>query len=131
VASFRGKLVFVLFVECWFMGIFFRTLKSFFFWRHGRTAWQYDVLCVLILAFIFLTPKSWFENGERTSAQGHQIPLERIYLPVTEAIIGPLNATEIERRVRDITGRPDARVISTSPKADNQGKTVAYEVDIR
>ena len=113
------------------MGIFFRTLKSIFFWRHGRTAWQYDILCVLILAFIFLTPKSWFENGERTSAMGHQIPLERLYLPVNEELTGSLNASEIERRVRDITGRPDARVISTRPKADDRGKTVAYEVDIR
>ncbi len=113
------------------MGIFFRTLKSFFFWRHGRTAWQYDILCVLILAFIFLTPKSWFENGERTSAKGHQISLERIYLPVNEALTGPLSTSEIEQRVRDITGRLDARVISTRPKADNMGKTIAYEVDIR
>jgi hypothetical protein len=35
-------------------------LKRIVFWSYGRTTWQYDVLCLLILAFVFLTPKSWF-----------------------------------------------------------------------
>jgi hypothetical protein len=32
------------------------------FWRYVRGSWQYDILCGLILAFIFLTPKSVFEG---------------------------------------------------------------------
>jgi hypothetical protein len=30
------------------------------FWTYQRGSWQYDVLCALILAFIFLTPKEYF-----------------------------------------------------------------------
>lgn len=30
------------------------------FWTYQRGTWQYDVLCALILAFIFLTPKDFF-----------------------------------------------------------------------
>ena len=27
-----------------------------------RGTWQYDIFCLLIIAFIFLTPKAWFEK---------------------------------------------------------------------
>jgi hypothetical protein len=40
-------------------------LKGFsrvIFWRYQRGSWQYDILCGLILVFIFLTPKEVF-NG--------------------------------------------------------------------
>lgn len=32
------------------------------FWRYERGSWQYDVICAVILAFIFLTPRSWFHD---------------------------------------------------------------------
>ncbi len=32
------------------------------FWTYARGSWQYDVICALILAFIFLTPASWFHD---------------------------------------------------------------------
>ncbi|MGW8179128.1 MAG: hypothetical protein ACWGQW_10235 [bacterium] len=32
------------------------------FWRYQRGSWQYDVLCGLILAFIFLTPQTVFDG---------------------------------------------------------------------
>lgn len=33
------------------------------FWRYSRGSWQYDILCGLILAFIFLTPKNVFDGS--------------------------------------------------------------------
>ena len=36
-------------------------------WKYERASWQWDLLCVLIMAFIFLTPKEWF-NNQRTLA---------------------------------------------------------------
>ena len=38
---------------------------------------------------------------------------------------------EVQRRVRSISGKPTAEVVGVRPMQDNQGKTVAYEVDIR
>jgi hypothetical protein len=35
------------------------------FWSYERGSWQYDIICVLILAFIFLTPVSWFHDRPR------------------------------------------------------------------
>ena len=35
-------------------------MKRIINWSYDRGTWQYDVLCLLILMFIFLTPKAWF-----------------------------------------------------------------------
>ena len=35
-------------------------MKNIINWSYERGTWQYDVLCLLIIAFIFLTPKAWF-----------------------------------------------------------------------
>lgn len=32
------------------------------FWTYQRGSWQYDIICAVILAFIFLTPASWFHD---------------------------------------------------------------------
>jgi hypothetical protein len=44
-------------------------MKRWILWDHSRGTWQYDVLCLLIIAFIFLTPKSWFESAEKLATQ--------------------------------------------------------------
>lgn len=43
-------------------------LKNVFFWSYGRGTIPYDLLCALILAFIFLTPSSFFQDWPRVSA---------------------------------------------------------------
>jgi hypothetical protein len=40
-------------------------IKRAIFWSYERGSWQYDVICVLILAFIFLTPTRWFHDRPR------------------------------------------------------------------
>jgi len=37
-----------------------KALGRVIFWTYARGTWQYDVLCALILAFIFLTPRDFF-----------------------------------------------------------------------
>ena len=39
-------------------------MKSFIQWNYERGTWQYDIFCLLIVAFIFLTPKAWFDKRE-------------------------------------------------------------------
>lgn len=50
------------------------TFGHLIFWRYPRGSWQYDILCLLILAFIFLTPRgvfdgSYFHEAGRDAAQ--------------------------------------------------------------
>jgi hypothetical protein len=112
--------------------MFSRAVKRLFFWTYARNTWQYDVLCALILAFIFLTPKSWFDNGELRSNPEHQSPLaSTVLLAVPENGGAELDANEVERRVRVMMQQPEIRVTNIRRRLDGQGKIVAYEVDIR
>lgn len=110
----------------------FRILRSLVLWSHGRATWQYDVLCALILAFIFLTPKSWFDNGKLEARFPHQngsTAAQKLLVWPESRIENP-DTQEIERRARIATGRSDLRVRSVQPKRDRSGEIVAYEVDI-
>jgi hypothetical protein len=37
-------------------------IKRIVLWDFERASWQWDVLCFLIMCFIFLTPRSCFEG---------------------------------------------------------------------
>lgn len=111
--------------------MFFQAVKKFFLWTYARNTWQYDVLCALILAFIFLTPKSWFDNGELPSRQEHQSPVTPTFVLVAPETGVELTTGEIEQRVRTVLNRPEIRVANVRKRVDGQGKIVAYEVDIR
>ena len=114
------------------MSSVFRIFKNLFFWSYGRSTWQYDVLCVLILAFVFLTPKAWFDEGELSRRSGHQngFTAASKLLIAPENSSGDFQARDIERRVREMTNRPDARVKRVREVRGDDGRTVAYEVDI-
>jgi hypothetical protein len=36
-----------------------KILWNAFFWTYERATWQYDVMVIAILAFIWLTPPDW------------------------------------------------------------------------
>lgn len=101
-------------------------LRKIVFWNYPRTSWQWDVLCVLILVFIFLTPKSWFAN----TSYGPQTPHTIVVLEAETLGPQPVKA-EIERRAKEVAKRPEARQVDIRPLWDSAGKIKAYEVDIR
>jgi hypothetical protein len=43
-------------------------IRRFLFWDYKRASWQFDVMCGLILAFIFLTPREWFRDQPRANS---------------------------------------------------------------
>lgn len=40
-------------------------MRKFIFWEYPRASWQYDLMVILILAFIFLTPREIFRDQPR------------------------------------------------------------------
>jgi hypothetical protein len=42
-------------------------VRRFVFWQYPRASWPYEILVILILAFIFLTPREWFRDQPRPS----------------------------------------------------------------
>jgi len=39
-------------------------MKNVINWNYERASWQWDVLCLVCLVFIFLTPKEWFNKSD-------------------------------------------------------------------
>jgi hypothetical protein len=105
------------------MGFLSNTAKKIAFWNYSRTSWQWDVLCVLILVFIFLTPKSWFENSE--------FRRQRTVVISAEVVGTQADRTVVEQRAKEAAGRPESRVTAVREIRDVTGKLVGYEVDIR
>ena len=108
-----------------------KTLRKIFFWNYARSSWQWDILCVVILIFIFLTPKSWFENGERRTATVHQTPTALTLVVGAEVVEKAGDKAQLEQRLRDFTGRSDLQVLGVHKLTGEDGRTTGYEIDIR
>jgi len=97
-------------------------IKDIVVWRYERASWQWDVLCLLIIAFIFLTPKVWFEKREKLATQTARL--------IVKARDFSFDKIEMERRVKELSGNPNAEVLEWHEKKDASGETF-YEIDIR
>ena len=97
-------------------------IKNFVLWNHQRGTWQYDIFCLLIIAFIFLTPKAWFEKRERLATQTARL--------VVKAQDFSLEKNEMEKLVKELSGNENAEVLEWSEKKSANGE-VFYEIDIR
>ena len=96
--------------------------KKFILWEYSRETSIYVIFCLLIVAFIFLTPKEWFENRDRLATQTSRLIVQASDFSPEKNIL--------QQRVRDISGNPEAIVVDWREKKNNRGETV-YEVDIR
>ena len=110
---------------------FFTTLKKIFFWNYPRNTWQWDLLCVVILIFIFLTPKSWFSSGERALRTVHPSPVAKTLVLSPEVVGSEEDKSRIEQQVKALTGRTDVEVLAVRKVLDPSGKIRSFEVDIR
>jgi len=104
------------------MGFLVDTAKKIAFWNYSRTSWQWDVLCVVILAFIFLTPKSWFASNP---------PVQTAVIWTSDLVGAQTDRSEIEKQARQRLNRPAGQVLRFIERHDDSGKVIAYEVDIR
>lgn len=74
------------------MKIILATLKKTLFWSYDRGSWQYDVMCVLILAFIFLVPNSVFTQRASSLTSGPP-------LVIRKAELGQIEPNNLEREL--------------------------------
>ena len=107
------------------------TLKKIFFWNYARNTWQWDLLCVVILIFIFLTPKDWFAGSERPPNRMHQSPDARTVVLSPEVVRNEADKGQIEQQVKALTGRANVEVLAVRKMVDADGRTRSFEVDIR
>jgi hypothetical protein len=74
-------------------------LKKLIFWEYPRASWQWDVIVALILAFIFLTPRSWFNDQPRAN-QVAMMSAGRFF--VDPAALSGLDEAQKLNKVRDL-----------------------------
>lgn len=100
------------------MKIILSTLKKILFWSYERGSLQYDLMCVLILAFIFLSPNRVFQS--RASATP---------LIVRGADIGPVEPNSLERSIKSYLERQGYAVnISRIEQGEDSSGDVTYVV---
>lgn len=97
-------------------------LKNIIRWNYRRGSWQWDILCILILIFIFFTPKEWFDKRERLATQTTRLIVKADDFPPDNAVL--------LSKVKELSGNPNAEIIETRRKQDSQGATF-YEIDIK
>ncbi|QYO66591.1 hypothetical protein [Leptolyngbya sp. 7M] len=51
-------------------------IKKFILWEYSRETSVYVIFCLVIVAFIFLTPKSWFEKRDRPATRTDAIAVK-------------------------------------------------------
>ena len=97
-------------------------MKNIILWNYERASWQWDVLCLLIIAFIFLTPKIWFDRKEKLATQTSRL--------IVKAQDFSPDKTEMEKRVREMSGNENAKILGLREKKNARGETI-YEIDIK
>jgi hypothetical protein len=97
-------------------------LRRFIFWDFSRETSIYVIFCLLIVAFIFFTPKSWFDRREKLATRGsHLVVKQSDYSPEKKVF---------EARVRELTGDPQAEIVGVKERRIDGGELV-YDVEIR
>jgi len=97
-------------------------LKDIILWKYERASVQWDILCILCLIFIFLTPKTWFDKKETLATNMSRL--------VVKAEDFSIEKSEMERWVKDISGNQNAEIVAWREKKNAKGETF-YEIDIR
>src|SRR3972149_6537471 len=111
-----------------------------FFWTYERGTWQYDIMVILILAFIFLTPRQWFHDSPLavpTSPSDVVLLLndktQTIY-QLRAALIDTKTDVTLEQGVRRVlrsfTGK-SLEITRIEPATDSSGQVVSYAVWVR
>ena len=97
-------------------------LKKLLLWSYSRETSVYVVFCLLIVAFIFLTPKEWFNRKDSVATQTSRLIVKQSEFSPDKPLL--------EQRVRVISGNPKAEVVDWRKREMPDGETV-YEIDIR
>lgn len=99
-----------------------QTLKDIILWRYERASWQWDLLCLLIMLFIFLTPKTWFDKRDTLATQTSRL--------IVKAKDFSPDRNNLEKFVREETGNPKAEIIKLSERTGANGE-ILYEIEVR
>lgn len=107
-------------------------MKKYLMWSFERGSRPYDVICIVILAFIFLTPASAFHDRPKASLRASD---QAICQPSdddgqTVCIVKVKTEQDAVDRLRASLGGA-VTVSRTEPLYDGEGHLVAYSIWIQ
>jgi hypothetical protein len=120
------------------------------FWSYERGSWPYDVMVLAILAFVLLTPRSWFHDQPQANPPqnagvrlvGEETNGARTYR-VDAALLDPhrqitKKTPELERHAHDVLSRnidelkgQTFQIVGIVPVRANDGSIDSYDVTVR
>ena len=125
------------------LGKFGAAIYRGLFWTYERGTWQYDVMVALILAFIFLTPRTLFHdqpNVQPNLPQASGVVLvssndhEKVY-QLRAALLELEEDAKAEEAIRKGVERvlkthigKAVRITQIKPEMDARGEVVSYAV---
>ncbi len=115
-----------------------RLLGPILLWTYPRGSWQYDVLAVAILLFVFLTPRELFRDQPRPPSVQQiealsEDPAVEVFW-VEPFVIDETPADEVNEKLRGLLRQRTGRALSivdTRPSTDDEGEVRAYLVYAR
>jgi hypothetical protein len=121
-------------------------LSRTFFWSYDRGTWQYDLAVILILVFVLLTPRNWFQDQPQVGlpAVRDQVQLlsaignHQTYRVDARILAPPAKTPALENDLHNALQKslPDLNngrfsIAKIEAVRDEQGTVIAYQVEIK
>jgi hypothetical protein len=108
------------------------TVRRFIFWDFPRASWPYDVMVGLILAFIFLTPRSVFKDQPKP-ASVVMLSDSGPFLIEPKSLAGVPEADRKAKASALINARfkVNKPVIDVQEVNDDEGQLIGYSASVR
>jgi hypothetical protein len=117
-------------------------LRNTILWAYERGTFQYDILCALILLFIFATPRSVFQdwpviNSPHQFKFGEQIvdtyddhgnPVLNISTQLVPAVQDAISLKNVVKSQLEKTLNRPISIADIKPIVDGNGETVGYSI---
>lgn len=107
-------------------------LKRFILWDYQRGVWQYDLVCAVITAFIFFSPRQSFHDQPRipsasqiTSLPSHGESVFWIDPELVESIPASQQLQQVSKELTARTGRTE-RLTRIEPIYDSEKELKGY-----
>ena len=97
-------------------------IKNFILWNYSRETSIYVVFCLLIVAFIFLTPNHWFVGRGMLATRMRQVTVKATDVSVDKA--------SMTAKVREMMNDQSVEVVGWRETKNAAGESV-YEVDVK
>lgn len=96
------------------MKIVLTTLKKVLFWSYERGSWQYDLMCVLILAFIFALPTALFVTRDTESGTAVNRPMYISREEVSQSEPQGIDRTIDNQEINNVIARKYGHAVKVS-----------------